>query len=203
VFPLSLLLGGVTALRRDGWLDNVATVVLMVFNVIPEFVIGLVLLLLFSTTVLHVFPSTSLGGSDPLELVLPVVTLALVTLPYMTRLIRASTIEALESEYVAMARLKGLRARRVLWAHTVPNAIVPAFQGAAVTLAYLSGGIIVVEYLFNYQGIGTLLIQALQTKDIVTIQAAVLLLAVFYVIVNLIADLLTIVVSPRLRTAEA
>jgi peptide/nickel transport system permease protein len=111
-------------------------------------------------------------------------------------------VEVLESEYVTMARLKGLPNRTVIWRHAVPNAIVPAIQVSALQLAYMAGGVVVVEYVFSYPGIGAALVDSVGNRDIPTVQALTIIIASVYVVVNLVADLITIVVTPRLRTAS-
>jgi peptide/nickel transport system permease protein len=116
-------------------------------------------------------------------------------------MMRASMIEVLESEYVAMARLKGASERRVLWRHAVPNAIAPTLQVVALSLAWLAGGIVVVEFVFNYPGIGAGFLDAVQSRDLPVVQALALLLAALYVFLNLLADVGTIIVSPRLRSS--
>ena len=121
-------------------------------------------------------------------------------LPYIVRLLRASTIEVLESEYISMARLKGLPEPLVMRRHSLPNAVVPAIQGTAMQLAWLAGGIVVVEYLFAYPGIGSALVDAVSNRDYPVIQALSLILAATYVFLNLAADILTILITPRLRT---
>jgi len=158
-------------------------------------------------TTFHVLPSISPvpPGSHPWdypdELVLPVATLVIAVSPYVSRIMRASMIEVLESDYVEMARLKGLSERRVLWRHAVPNALAPTFQVAALNLAYLAGGIVVVEAVFNYPGIGLLLVESVRARDMPTVQAIALFIAALYVVLNLLADVATILVSPRLRTS--
>jgi peptide/nickel transport system permease protein len=101
-----------------------------------------------------------------------------------------------------MARLKGMTERRILYRHALPNALVPMIQGIAVTIGYLAGGIVAVEFVFGFPGVGTTLLQAISERDIPVIQAVTLLLASVYVIVNLVADILVVYVSPRLRTSE-
>jgi peptide/nickel transport system permease protein len=130
-----------------------------------------------------------------------VVTLIIAVVPYTTRIMRASTVEILESDFVEMARLKGLAERRVLWRHAVPNALAPTFQITALNLAYLAGGIVVVEAVFNYPGIGLLLVDSVRARDVPTVQAIALLIAALYIVLNLLADVATILVSPRLRTS--
>jgi peptide/nickel transport system permease protein len=174
---------------------------------LPEFVIGIGLALLFATNVFHLFPAVTLiptgqhAWNQPKALVLPVATLVLAVTPYISRIMRGSMVEVLESEYVTMARLKGLSNRTVIWRHAVPNAIVPAIQVSALQLAYLAGGIVVVEYVFSFPGIGAALVDAVTNRDVPTVQALTIIIAAVYVVVNLVADVATILVTPRLRTA--
>jgi peptide/nickel transport system permease protein len=176
---------------------------------LPEFVVGITLAVLFSTTVFQILPSvivTDPGSRPwdyPKELVLPVLTLVIAVVPYTARIMRASMVEILESDYVEMARLKGLPERLVLWRHAVPNGLAPTFQVTALNLAYLAGGIVVVETVFNYPGIGLGLVDAVQARDVPVVQALALMIAALYVVLNLLADLATILVSPRLRTSLA
>jgi peptide/nickel transport system permease protein len=205
--PLALLIGAVSARRRDGPFDHTVSVVTLALASLPEFVVGIGLVVLFATTVLQWFPAVTVidpgtpPWSHPKELVLPTVTLVIAVTPYVARIMRASMIEILESDYVEMARLKGLPERLVLWRHAVPNGIAPTFQVIAINLAYLAGGIVVVEAVFNYPGIGLGFVDAVRSRDMPVVQALSLLIAGLYVVLNLLADLATILVSPRLRTA--
>ena len=207
--PLGIALGAISARRRDGVFDQVTSFITLGLAALPEFVVGITLAVLFSTTVFQVLPSvivTEPGARPweyPKELVLPVVTLVIAVVPYTARIMRASTIEILESDFVEMARLKGLSERLVLWRHAVPNALAPTFQITALNLAYLAGGIVVVEAVFNYPGVGLLLVESVRARDMPTVQAIALLIAGLYVVLNLLADLATILVSPRLRTSMA
>jgi peptide/nickel transport system permease protein len=204
--PISIGLGAYTALRRDTHLDLGVTVGTLTLASLPEFVIGIAVILLFATQVFKILPPVS--ALDPTEsiwsqadlLVLPVLALTLAVMPYITRMMRASTIEVLESDYVSMARLKGGPETAVMWRHVFPNALVPAIQGTAIQLAWLAGGIVVIEYLFAYPGIGSTLVSAVANRDLPLIQALILLIASVYVLANLAADILTILLSPRLRT---
>jgi peptide/nickel transport system permease protein len=132
-------------------------------------------------------------------LVLPVATLVLVTVPYLFRIVRGTMIEALQSEYVEMALLKGVRPVRVLLMHALPTVLAPVVQVLALNLLYLAGGIVVVEYVFNYPGLGQLLVQSVTARDITTIQWIVLLLAGFYIMINIMADAVALAVTPRRR----
>jgi peptide/nickel transport system permease protein len=205
--PLAVLLGAVSARRRDGAFDHTTSIVTLALAALPEFVVGIALAVLLSTTVFHVFPAVAIyePGTPPWnytkELFLPVLTLVIAVTPYITRIMRASMIEILESEYVEMARLKGLPERLVLWRHGVPNGIAPTFQVIAINLAYLAGGIVVIEAVFNYPGIGLGFVDAVRGRDMPVVQALSLLIAGLYVVLNLLADVATILVSPRLRTS--
>lgn len=206
VIPLAFGLGVLSAARRDGALDNALLAAALGLVALPEFVIGFVLVILFGTTVWKVLPAVALipPGDSPLShleaLVLPVASLVLTVFPYLFRLIRASTIDALQSEYVRMARLKGMPERLVLLRHAMPNALVPGIQGAALSLAYLTGGIVVIEFLFGYPGLGRALTDAVSNRDVPVIQAVVLIFSTAYLTFTLIADVLTVMLTPRLRT---
>jgi peptide/nickel transport system permease protein len=204
--PLSIGIGVWTAMRRDRPADHVISTSTLVLAALPEFVIGIGLILLFATSVFHWFPAVSLlapderAWSDPSVVVLPAATLVLAVTPYISRIMRGSMIEVLESEYVTMARLKGLHERTVIWRHAVPNAIVPAIQVTALQLAWMAGGVVVVEFVFSYPGIGALFIDAVDNRDMPVVQTITILAAAIYVVLNLLADLATIAVTPRLRT---
>jgi peptide/nickel transport system permease protein len=204
--PLSIALGVWMAMRRDRAVDHIGSTTTLVLAALPEFVIGIGLILLFATSVFHWFPAVSLlapderAWSDPSVVVLPAATLVLAVTPYISRIMRGSMIEVLESEYVTMARLKGLHERTVIWRHAVPNAIVPAIQVTALQLAWMAGGVVVVEFVFSYPGIGALFIDAVANRDMPVVQTITMLAAAIYVVLNLLADLATIAVTPRLRT---
>ncbi len=205
--PLSIAIGSWAALKREKIFDTVSSNLLLVLAALPEFVVAVVLVILFATTV---FPralpaiSTVPPGSRPWDnvaaLVLPALTLVLAVAPYVARIMRASMIEVLESDYVEMARLKGLPERTVLIRHALPNALGPVFQVIALNLAYLAGGIIVIEYVFNYSGIGSAIQESVVNHDLPVVQALAMLIAAVYVILNLLADVATILVTPKLRT---
>lgn len=205
--PLSIGLGVWMAVKRDKATDHILSLTTLSLAALPEFVIGIGLIVLFATNVSHAFPAVSLippgehAWNVPNAVVLPAATLVLAVTPYISRIMRGSMVEVLESEYVTMARLKGLSNRTVIWRHAVPNAIVPAIQVSALQLAYMAGGVVLVEYVFTFPGIGSALVDAVGNRDIPVVQALVIIIAAVYVVVNLLADLLTIVVTPRLRTA--
>jgi peptide/nickel transport system permease protein len=205
--PVSIGLGVVMAMKRDRTADHILSTSTLLVASLPEFVIAIVLVLVFSTSVYHAFPAVSLLGpgqhawDKPSVVVLPALTLILAVTPYISRIMRGSMVEVLESDYVTMARLKGLSERTVIWRHAVPNAIVPAIQVSALQLAWMAGGVIVVEYVFDYPGTGTALINAVTERDVPVVQAIAVIIAAVYVVVNLAADLATIMLTPRLRTA--
>ena len=205
--PLSTVLGVWMAMKRDRAVDNVGSTVTLVLAALPEFVIGICLVLIFATGLSHIFPAVSLlapgekAWQNPQVVVLPAATLVIAVVPYISRIMRGSMVEVLESEYVTMARLKGLPERQVIWRHAVPNAIVPAIQVTALQLAWMAGGVVLVEFVFQFPGIGSALVDAVANRDIVVVQTVTMLAAAIYVFLNLAADLATILVTPRLRTA--
>jgi peptide/nickel transport system permease protein len=205
--PLSIGLGVWMAMRRDRAVDHVGSTTTLVLAALPEFVIGIALVLLFATSVFHWFPAVSIlppgekAWQQPDVVVLPAATLVLAVTPYISRIMRGSMIEVLESEYLTMARMKGLPERTVIWRHAVPNAIVPAIQVAALQLAWMAGGVVVVEFVFSYPGIGAALVDAVANRDMPVVQTVTMLAAAIYVLMNLFADVATILVTPKLRTA--
>jgi peptide/nickel transport system permease protein len=207
--PLSLLIGSVAAVRRDGILDEISSFLQRVLASIPEFVIGLALIALFATSVLQVFPAVSIipPGSPPwsnLDAIwLPALTLVLVVTPNIALIMRAAMIEVLESDYIESARLTGVPERRIVVRHALPNALAPAFQVIALNLAYLAGGVIVVESVFSYTGVGVAMRDAVLNRDFPTAQVVTMIIAGVYVVTNLAADIGTILVTPRLRTRLA
>jgi len=205
--PLSIVIGAVSARRRDGPFDHATSVLMLALAALPEFVVAIALVVLFGTTVFHWLPAVSLipPGESPLShvsaLVLPTTALVFAVTPYIARIMRASMVEVLESDFVEMARLKGMSEQKVVWRHAVPNAIAPAIQVIALNLAYLAGGIVVVEFVFGYPGIGAGFVDAVANRDLPVVQALAILIAAVYVVLNVCADVATILVSPRLRTS--
>jgi peptide/nickel transport system permease protein len=206
--PISVVLGVWLSLRRDSKLDRIIVSSSIVFKAVPGFVIAIWLMMFFSTSILHILPAASLlipeqSAFSQIEfLVLPILTLALSLIPYLMRLVRGSMIDALESDYVTSARLRGIPERRIIWKHVLPNALVPVVQGTALTIRVLLSGALIIEVVFSYPGIGNALNAAIELRDIPTIQAIVLLLTICVVAVNLIADLITTLLTPKIRTAK-
>lgn len=202
---LGVISGALCAVWRDSWFDTSLSTAALAVTSLPEFVVGIALVVLLATVVWHVFPAVSFlppgtyAWSAPKELVLPILTLVIVITPYILRMTRAATVEALESEYVEMARLKGAKPSRVLFRHALPNAVAPTIQVIGINFLYLAGGIVVVENLFAYPGIGQGLVQAVGARDVPVIQCIVVILAAFYVVVNIATDVIALIASPRRR----
>lgn len=205
--PLGIALGIWSALRR-GRVDNAVTVVSLVLAALPEFVIGIALVALLATTVFPILPAVTMAPPGthvweyPRQLILPILVLVLVVTPYITRMMRATILEVLDSGFVEMARLKGVPERRVILRHALPHAIGPVAQVVAIQLAWLAGGVVVVEYVFRYPGLGQALIDAVNFRDVQVVQAVTMIVAVVYVVVNLLADVVGILSNPKLRTGE-
>ena len=205
LIPLSLLAGTAAAVRASRPTDYVVSYVALILGALPEFVLGTFLILILFSELNLLPPVASVPpGTSPLahpdSLVLPVLTLLGVSLSFSARQVRAGVIEALRQDYVKMARLAGLRERRVLWRYALRNALAPTIQTFAQSIQYLFGGIIVVETLFDYPGIGQLLVQAVSLRDVTEVQAITLILAAVYIAINVIADLIVVFLVPKLRT---
>jgi peptide/nickel transport system permease protein len=205
LIPTALVLGTFMAVRAGRAADYAVSYPLLVIGSLPEFVFGTLLIALFFT-VLKLLPPVSLimAGESPLahpaQLVLPVLTLLGVLLAFCARQVRAGVRAALQEEYVTMARLSGLRERLVIRRYALRNAIAPSVQTFAQSFQYLFGGIIVVELLFAYPGIGQVLVQAVINRDIPLVQSITLVLAAVFISLNIIADLLVVFLVPKLRT---
>jgi len=198
IFPLALIVGTLSALRRDTALDTGLQISMLSLASLPSFVVGIALIVLFSF-VWHLLPAVALDLS-PRALVLPIATLVLGWMPFTARMVRVGVVQALDSEYVQMARLKGLPERSVVRAHVLPNSLVPAIQAFALTAAGMPAGIVIVEYLFGFQGIGVFLIDSVRSRDAATVEAVTLILVAVYIVANLLSDIFTILLTPRLRT---
>ncbi|MFJ6080086.1 ABC transporter permease [Streptomyces sp. NPDC092369] len=201
----SLVLGILAGLYRDRWPDHVISTVSLIGMSVPEFVVATVLVLCFSVA-LPWFPAVVLYGPDAsvgqlLPAVwLPALALAVVMAAYIVRMARTSVIDVMAGEYVTTARLKGLSTWRVVTRHALPSALLPTLHVIALNVAWLVGGVAVVENVFNYPGIGKLMLSSVQNRDLPVIQAVALVSAVVYVCCNLAADLGAMALNPRLRT---
>ncbi|WP_017558710.1 ABC transporter permease [Nocardiopsis baichengensis] len=205
--PIAMAIGAFAALRRDRRFDHSSSMITLVLAAVPEFAVGIVAILLLSTGGLKLLPAVYAGSStevlsNPDQLVLPVLTLAIAVSPPIIRMMRASMIEVLESEYVQQARLKGLPERTVIWRHAAPNAIGPVAQVIALQLGWLAGGVVAIEFLFNFPGIGKALMDAIEARNLPVIQAVTLLIAAVYVLVNLVADVVGLAANPKVRVSS-
>ncbi|MET3368449.1 UNVERIFIED_CONTAM: peptide/nickel transport system permease protein [Jeotgalibacillus campisalis] len=207
--PAGLLLGTYSALRKGRTGDHVTTSISLVLAALPEFVIGVGLITLLSTTVFPILPSVTMAPPGeavwnyPTQLVLPTLTLVLVVTPYITRMVRATMLEVLDSGYVEMARLKGVPERQVILRHALPHALSPVAQVIAIQLAWMAGGVVVIEFLFRYPGVGQALVDAVANRDVQVVQTLSILIAAVYILVNLLADMVGILTNPKLRTGGA
>jgi peptide/nickel transport system permease protein len=205
IIPLGILGGVVAALNVGRGLDRVISLTGLSAATVPEFVSGIVVIIIFGVE-LKVLPvGASAGAGAPFltqvrYLILPAVPLVFVLFGYIARMARAGTIEALESDYARTAILKGLRRSVVIRRHILRNSLLPTITVIATQTGYLIGGLVVVETLFNYQGIGRLIFSAATSKDFPMLEAGVLVIGVVYMVATLIADLLTISLNPRMRT---
>jgi peptide/nickel transport system permease protein len=202
--PLAVGLGVLSAVRRGGLVDHLVGLVSLVAVSLPEFIIGTVLILVFAFRFALLPPSSlidpqaSLWQAAP-SLVLPVLTLVLALLAHMSRMTRASMLEVLEQPYVRAARLRGLRPRRVILRHALRNALLPTVGIIAINVGYLIGGIVVVETVFAYPGLGRLMVDAVNHRDVPVIQMTALVIALTYAMANLAADLAYAYLNPRIR----
>ena len=205
--PLSLFLGTAAALASGKRRDHTISSFFLFFGAMPEFLVGTLLVFLFFSE-LHLLPAVSpitpgqTPFSSPNGLVLPVLTLLLAGLAPGVRLVRASVIEVLNQDYVAAARLNGVRERRVIMRYALRNALAPAVQILGQQLQYLIGGIIIVENVFDYPGIGTTLVNAVSVRDVQEVTIVATLIAAIYVLINILTDVLVVLIVPKLRTAQ-
>jgi peptide/nickel transport system permease protein len=206
--PLAVVAALVAARREGGWFDRAVNVASMCIAALPEFVVGIAVIALFATSVFTWFPAVSViyGGtsvlSSPDVIVLPALTLTILVVPYLVRLVRASAVEVLDSDYVRAATLRGVRGRRLLMRHAMPNVAPPALQAVVLTIVYLVGGVVIVETVFNYPGMGLSLVEAVRLRDVPVIQALVLVIAGLYLVLTAVADIVTVVLTPKIRTAR-
>jgi peptide/nickel transport system permease protein len=202
--PLSLVLGVTSALQRGRAADQAISLLVLLGMCMPEFVIGIVLMSVFAVGLGWVPPLALIDQARSFpELVrlmaLPTLTLVAAMTAYAVRMMRENLIEVLESNYVLMARLKGLPAWRVVLFHALPNALGPALNVTALNIAWLIGGVVVVEAVFDFPGLGRLMLDAISLKDIPVVLAISMLLTALYIFANLLADLATLALDPRLR----
>jgi len=204
VVPLGILGGVIAALRVGRGTDRAISVTGLSLSTVPEFVSGIVLLVVFGVELKWLPVTANAGtGASPLSqfrhLILPAIPLVLVLFGYIARMARAGTIEVLNADYTRTAVLKGLPERTVLRRHVLRNSLLPTITVIATQTGYLIGGLVVVETLFNYHGLGNLIYNAALHHDEVMLEAGVLIIGVVYVVATLIADVLLTLLNPRLR----
>ncbi len=208
VVPLSIIGGVVAALNRGRLADRVISVTGLSLSTVPEFVSGVVLILVFAIELkwLPVTGAAPPGSSVPTQikyLILPAIPLVLILFGYIARMARAGTIEALDSDYVRTATLKGLPRSVVIRRHVLRNSLLPTITVIATQTGYLIGGLVIVETLFNYPGLGRLIFTAATNKDFPMLEAGVLTIGVVYLAATLVADILYTQLNPRIRLQAA
>lgn len=201
--PLALILGILAALYRSSLYDRIVNVVTLASISTPEFFVSYILILLISVkagwlpSLANVQPDDSFLVRLEMTL-LPALTLTLVSVAHMMRMTRASIINLLANSYIEMASLKGIRKSRIITHHALPNAWAPIINVVVLNLAYLIVGVVVVEVVFVYPGLGQLMVDSVKRRDLPVVQACCLIFAVTYVLLNLFADIISIITNPRL-----
>ena len=202
--PLSFITALLQAYYKNKNIDISLSIITLIILSLPDFIIGTIMIIVF-VVVFPIFPAISLVGeySDLSEwfmaLVMPSITLALVMSVYAVRMLRDNLIEVLDSEYIFMAKLKGLSKSTVLIKHALPNAIIPTLNVTALNLGFLIGGVVIVEKIFTFPGFGNLLIDSIKFRDLPLVEATILIAAAFYIFANLLTDILSIIFNPKLR----
>ena len=205
--PVAITLGIIAARYRETWLDKAISIVTLSAISMPEFFIGYILIFVFAVklfwvpSIASVFPGMSFA--DRLYAVtLPVATLSLVVIAHMMRMTRAAIVNVMASPYIETAELKGLTRARITLRHALPNALSPIINVVVINLAYLVVGVVVVEVVFVYPGMGQLMVDAVAKRDVPVVQATGVIFAATYVLLNLTADVLAILANPRIRHAR-
>jgi ABC-type dipeptide/oligopeptide/nickel transport system permease component len=196
---LGVILGVIAALKHNSWLDNITMLIALNGVSIPGFWLGLLLIYLFAIR-LHWLPI--IGGNDLKGLILPAIALGFAASAIIARMVRSSLLEVFGEQYIVTARAKGLRERRVILRHALRNAAIPVMTIVGLQFGGLLGGAVIIETVFARQGIGRMLVKALQDRDFPVVQGGVFFVALVYVIVNLAVDLLYAVVDPRISLAR-
>jgi peptide/nickel transport system permease protein len=206
IVPFSIFMGIVAALHHSRWADRLISIGGLSLIALPEFVTGVILLVVFAVN-LGWFPSSSsVPTANPVDwfrqLLLPSIPLMCVLFGYIARMARAGTVDSLRADYTRTATLKGLPRRTVVGRHVLRNSLLPTISVVSVQIGYLVGGLVVVETLFAYPGIGSLAYDSVQANDITVIESIVLFTAVLYMVSNLAADILYAALNPRVRLAS-
>ncbi|WP_041277693.1 ABC transporter permease [Desulfotalea psychrophila] len=205
--PIAIFLGCIAGLRANKKSDHFISIASLFTMTVPEFVTATLLTLIFSIW-LPWFPAVTLIGENASlsellpNVVLPVVALSMAMIAHILRMVRSCMITVMNSSYIKMARLKGIPYWYIVFHHALPNALLPAINIIALTIAWLLGGVVIIEQVFNYPGIGSLMISAIYDRDLPVVQGVAIVLAIIYILVNLCADLLTCILNPKLRTQQ-
>ena len=205
--PVALLLGIITALWRDKLPDIIISTVTIFSMTIPEFISATLLILIVAIWlewlpgIVIVPTGASISELLP-NIILPVIAISMIMTAHMARMVRSSVIQVMASDYVQMAILKGVPYWKMVFKHVLPNALLPAINVVALTIAWLLGGVVVTEVVFNYPGLGRLVIESISNRDLPVVQALAIILASIYVTINLIADLMTLILNPRLKSLQ-
>lgn len=201
--PLAVLLGLLAALWRGGWFDRIANVTTLTAISFPEFFVAYILMFWLSVR-MGWLPSIADPGAAPdlgerlIRTFLPAVTLVLVVTAHMMRMTRAAVVNVLGAPYITMARLKGASRWRIITRHALPNALAPIINVIALNIAWLITGVVIVEVVFVYPGLGQLMVDSVSNRDMPVVQACALIFAAVYILLNLLADVLAIATNPRL-----
>ncbi len=205
--PIALLLGIITALWRDKFPDIVISTITIFSMTIPEFISATLLILIVAIWlewlpgIVIVPTGASISELLP-NIILPVIAISMIMTAHMARMVRSSVIQVMSSDYVQMAILKGVPYWKMVFKHVLPNALLPAINVVALTIAWLLGGVVVTEVVFNYPGLGRLVIESISNRDLPVVQALAIILASIYVGINLLADLITLMLNPRLKSLQ-
>jgi len=205
--PIALLLGIITALWRDKFPDIVISTITIFSMTIPEFISATLLILIVAIWlewlpgIVIVPTGASISELLP-NIILPVIAISMIMTAHMARMVRSSVIQVMSSDYVQMAILKGVPYWKMVFKHVLPNALLPAINVVALTIAWLLGGVVVTEVVFNYPGLGRLVIESISNRDLPVVQALAIILASIYVGINLLADLMTLMLNPRLKSLQ-
>ena len=201
--PLSLFLGVMAALYRNSWFDRIINSVTLTTIALPEFFIAYVLVFILAVKLRWFYPNSTVSTDTSFlehlyRAALPALTMTLVIIAHMMRMTRAAIINLLASPYIEMAQLKGISRSKVIVRHALPNAWAPIATVIAFNLAYLVVGVVVVEVVFVYPGIGQMMVDAVSSRDMPVVQACALIFAATYILLNLLADVVSIITNPRL-----
>ena len=205
--PLAIVLGIITALWRDKLPDIIISTITIFSMTIPEFISATLLILIVAIWLgwlpgIVIIPSDATFYELLSNIILPVVAISMIMTAHMARMVRSSVIQVMASDYVQMAILKGVPYWKMVFRHVLPNALLPAINVVALTIAWLLGCVVVTEVVFNYPGLGRLVIESISNRDLPVVQALAIILASIYVGINLIADLMTLMLNPRLKSLQ-